>query len=510
MTRAELDKAFDEAAKRKSAALAVNDGATVVDASKEILRLARDIAALVNAAGKPQKPTADQDAALFWAAYHPVKFAAPGQGAAALVAFADEAERLAAFGHAFTPKERKIVDGLPFAGVEELFLRWKKRIEDDGYADHPETNVKILFDWYRAHPDAAVPEAFIDFLAAHLACDRHWFPFYYGELLTRLGRGAEQEPPRVRDVREKPTDFRRWMALADCYAAVPRRIVACLAKALRCTLLPAEEAPQIRAALEARLRAALELEGRPVPAVFDDAFLAKAAASAEAFLVSSVPVVPGVYENERRAKDGQKLAVIWYRNGMNVRVCVLRPTTPELQRLKRGASVDLRMTKRGDVDEVIAVAPARRPAWDGWEPFRAVVAHVDRKAGESTLALDEKGTTATLVWKKWPGLEKLAAGRQVFVRSVVRHAGEPAEIVSLAPAPDEAVLPFVHHFEGKMRRALGAKFGFCGDVYVPGELAVRFMDGNPVSGLAVARLDRKRNRLEWSAVRFDKDAFYAS
>src|SRR5574344_1026149 len=106
MTRVELDKAFDEAVKRKSAALATDDGMTVISASAEILRLAREIVALKNAAGKPHKLTPDQDAALFWAAYHPVKFAPPGQGAAALVAFADEAERIAALGHVFTPKEQ--------------------------------------------------------------------------------------------------------------------------------------------------------------------------------------------------------------------------------------------------------------------------------------------------------------------------------------------------------------------------------------------------------------------
>ena len=353
MSRADLDAAFSAAVKRKSAAISSSDAAAVISASSDILRIAREILAGKSSSGKPARLTDDESAALFWAAYHPVKFAPAGKGAEAMVRFADEVKWLESIGYAFSPKERKIVDDLPFSGVPELFRRWVDEQIASGFRPDPVAGVKTAFAWYRDRPAEAVPDAFVDFLAENLDFDRHWFPFYYGEVLSRLGRGAETARDREREAKEKPTDFRRWIALAECYAAVPRRIVACLAKALTCTILPADRAPAIRASLEKRLRAAGRLIGRPAPMKLDAAALERLAAPTHEFLVANVPVTKGVLSDVRLSRDGKKLAVIAYQKPTGEQAALTVPMPPELERAPRGAQLRLRIVRHGDQDKII-------------------------------------------------------------------------------------------------------------------------------------------------------------
>jgi len=365
MSRVELDALFADAVKRKSAAISASDASAVIAASSDILRLAREILAGTAASGKPARLTDDQSAALFWAAYHPVKFAPAGKGAEAMVRFADEVKWLQSIGYAFSPKERKIVDELPFCGVPELFRRWIDEQIACRFKPDPVAGAKTVFSWYRDRPAEAVPEQFVDFLAENLDFDRQWFPFYYGELLSRLGRGAERTRDREREAKEKPTDFRRWIALAECYAAVPRRIVACMAKALTCTILPADKAPTIRASLEKRLRAASRLIGRPAPMKLDSAALERLAAPTHEFLVSNVPVTKGAFSGVRFSRDGKRLAEITYTGRTGEQVSTTVPMPPELERMPRGAQLRLRIVRHGDLDKIIdfgvkAVPSARR------------------------------------------------------------------------------------------------------------------------------------------------------
>ncbi len=353
MTRVELDGMFADAVRRKSAAISASDASGVIAASAEILRVAREILAGKSSSGKPARLTDDQSAALFWAAYHPVKFAPAGKGAEAMVRFADEVKWLESIGYAFSPKERKIVDELPFCGVPELFHRWTQEQISCGFRPDPSVGVRTVFTWYRDRPSEKVPESFVDYLAENLDFDRQWFPFYYGEMLSRLGRGAEGVREREREAKEKPTDFRRWMALAECYAAVPRRMVACLAKALTCTILPAERAPAIRASLERRLRAAAKLDGRTAPARLDAAALETLAAPTREFLVSNVPVTKGVLSGTRLSRDGKRLVEITYEGRDGSPVTVTLPMPRELERMPRGAQLRLRIVRHGDADKII-------------------------------------------------------------------------------------------------------------------------------------------------------------
>ena len=353
MTRVELDGLFADAVRRKSAALSASDASGVIESSTEILRLAKEILAGKSSSGKPARLTDDESAALFWAAYHPVKFAPSGKGAEAMVGFADEVKWLESIGYEFSPKERKIVDELPFCGVPELFRRWADAQVASGFRPDPAAGARTVFAWYRDRPSEKVPEAFVDFLAENLDFDRQWFPFYYGEMLSRLGRGAEGVREREREAKEKPTDFRRWMALAECYAAVPRRMVACLAKALTCTILPADRAPAIRASLERRLRAAAKLDGRTAPARLDASALERLAAPTREFLVSNVPVTKGVFSGTRLSRDGKRLAEITYTGRDGAPVTVTLPMPQELERMPRGAQLRLRIVRHGDSDKII-------------------------------------------------------------------------------------------------------------------------------------------------------------
>jgi len=353
MSRAELDGRFAAAVKRKSEALSSSDAREVIAASADILSIAREILEGTSQSGKPARLTDGESEALFWAAYHPVKFAPAGKGAEAMVRFADEVKWLESTGYRFSPKERRIVDELPFCGVPELFRRWIDERLACGFAPDPVAGARTVFSWYRDRPAEEVPQKFVDFLAENLDLDRQWFPFYYGELLSRMGRGSERTQEREREAREKPTDFRRWMALAECYAAVPRRIVACLAKALTCTILPADKAPDIRASLERRLRSAARLIGRPAPAKLDQAALARLAAPTHEFLVSSIPVTKGVLAGTRLSRDGKKLAEVSYAGRAGERVSAVVPMPPELEGLPRGAELRLRIVRHGDLDRII-------------------------------------------------------------------------------------------------------------------------------------------------------------
>ena len=353
MSRPDLDAEFAQAVRRKSAAISASDAAAVVSASADILRIAREILSGKSSSGKPARLTDDESAALFWAAYHPVKFAPAGKGSEAMVRFADDVKWLESIGYAFSPKERRIVDELPFCGVPELFRRWVDGQIACGFSPDPVAGVKTAFAWYRDRPAEAIPEKFVDFLAENLDFDRQWFPFYYGEVLSRLGRGAETTQARARDAKEKPTDFRRWIALAECYAAVPRRIVACLAKALTCTILPADKAPAIRASLERRLRAAAKLIGRPAPMKLDAAALERLAAPTREFLVANVPVTKGVFSGTRLSRDGKRLAVITYQNGAGEQATLTVPMPRELEGAQRGAQLRLRIVRHGEQDKII-------------------------------------------------------------------------------------------------------------------------------------------------------------
>ena len=353
MGRAELDAAFAAAARRKSAAIAASDAKTVREASAEMLSVAREILSGTSSSGKPARLTDEENAALFWAAYHPVKFAPAGKGAEAMIRFADEVEWLRSIGFGFSPKERRIVDDLPFCGVPELFRRWVDGQIACGFGDDPVAGVRTVFMWYRDRPSERIPESFVDFLAENLDRDRQWFPFYYGETLSRLGRGAERTRGLEAEAKEKPTDFRRWTALAECYASIPRRIVACLAKALTCTILPAEEEPRIRASLERRLRAAARLIGRPAPQTLDRKALERLAEPTREFLLSNVPVTDGELAGVRIARDGKRLAEIAYAGPDGKKVAQVVPMTPALERLPRGARLRLRIVRHGGSDRII-------------------------------------------------------------------------------------------------------------------------------------------------------------
>lgn len=353
MSRAELDAEFADAVRRKSAAISSSDSAAVIAASADLLRIAREILAGKSSSGRPARLADDQSAALFWAAYHPVKYAPAGKGAEAMIRFADEVEWLRSIGYEFSQKERRIVDELPFCGVPELFRRWLDGQIESGFHPDPVAGARTVFSWYRDRPSEAVSERFVDFLAENLDCDRQWFPFYYGEMLSRLGRGAERTRDREREAKEKPTDFRRWIALAECYAAVPRRIVACLAKALTCTILPADEAPAIRASLERRLRAAGRLIGRPAPRDLDAKALERLAAPTHEFLISNVPVTKGVFSGVRMSRDGKRLAEITYTGRAGEPVTLTVPMPRELERTPRGAQLRLRIVRHGEADKII-------------------------------------------------------------------------------------------------------------------------------------------------------------
>ena len=342
MSRADLDAEFAATVRRKSEAISASDAPAVVSASADILRIAREILAGKTSSGKPARLSDEQSAALFWAAYHPVKFAPAGKGAEAMVRFADDVRWLKSIGYGFSQKESRIVEDLPFCGVPELFRRWVDEQLASGFMPDPVAGVRTVFAWYRDRPSESVPEPFIDFLAENMDYDRQWFPFYYGEM---------QE--REREAKEKPTDFRRWIALAECYAAVPRRIVACLAKALTCTILPADKAPLIRQSLEKRLRAAARLIGRPAPAKLDAAALERLAAPTHEFLVANVPVTKGVLAGTRVSRDGKRLAEISYIGRTGERTTLTVPMPPELERMPRGAQLRLRIVRHGEKDKII-------------------------------------------------------------------------------------------------------------------------------------------------------------
>ena len=368
MTRPELDAAFADALARKSSALTAQDGDTIRAASAEILELARAILSRPSASGRPSHLLPAQMEALFWAAYHPVRFAPAGMDEASRIAFADNVAWLESIGYVFSPKERKIVDELPFCGVPELFRRWVMARLADGFSPDPRLGVKTAFAWYRDHPRDEVPEELVRYLAEHLDLDRRDFPFYYGKLLSRLGRGAGRAGECARSAKEKPSDFRRWVALAETQVAVPRRIVACLAKALTCTILPADEAPRIRASLERRLRAAANLIGRPAPARLDAQALARLAEPTRSFLIANVPVTKGVLRGVKVAKDGRRLAEIAYVDATGRDAVLTVPLSPELARLQSGAELRMRLVRHGEVDRLVDLtapvppSPRRKPS----------------------------------------------------------------------------------------------------------------------------------------------------
>lgn len=433
------------------------------------------------------------------------------------------------------------------------FVRWwdlahlrpedhERKAAPDGERAYPSLVERLLTALYRsvcAHrrvEEAAWVEGLLASHAERFA-DNEWLPYYRSKLHVLAGDLEAARRLALPVVRAKASEAWAWAALAGtCGHEEAALRQACLARALlgrktRESALVAvrEELGQLleaggdaeaahreyELAARARLEAGWPLspglrkllgpswvpEGPPPRPARE--LYAELAGPAEALLVADLPWVDGVVLRLQPAKGRYEARLLFgcLRDGRHEVVAGPPRLLDACGGEAPGTPVRLRLLERSKRSRVAACSPREGEPWDIYPERTGIVAHVNAAKAVTHVAF-EPPEFCLLPHDRFPVAISGGPGSWLALR--VRRDEARGRWVPLAVRPTEPPpLPsFWRPYRGRLTVHASGRFGWVGDVHVPGTLLASgaLVRGQLIEGVAIEWLDERRSRVGLRAV----------
>lgn len=416
----------------------------------------------------------------------------------------------------------------------------------DGARDYPGCVARVIKAIYRTsdqEKDADLLVWATGFVGEHFEKfpEEEWFPYYYGKLLLRSGGNLEARNKVIPIVRRKRSEFWVWSCLAETFIHDdPHLWLACLCRAMQCRVKDDSFRVNVHEKLgqllceqkqfaEARYEYAACLAIRrgknwslsdtltrieqaewyvKAPILQNNQQLYKKyAGDADAIIMADLPEMRGVVSGFQPGSENKpaRTFIAWRDEGM-VRECPVKTKQfAELNDLKEGAPVYIRLDPDAKLQRVVSLRARDGRVWDIYPSRPGVVVQVNQKKRLSVLAIGEKDVVI-VHHDSFPDAAIFRPGSvfQLGLRHDNRHNVWRPLYVSASGQRIET--SWCRRYEGELDKREDQSFGFVRpDIFCSPDLieGTGVTDGQRVKGMAVMEFNKKKGKYGWRALTLD-------
>lgn len=412
---------------------------------------------------------------------------------------------------------------------------WCRQVSGENQFDSlAEQTIRGIAKTFEDEEDRDAATITAEFLLSNVAKypDQEWFEYYAGQALLWLGRPDEARKRLLPVLRAKSSEFWAWHVLARTFSPGDKHRLPCLCKALACPVKGPEFLLNVRVDMAEELAssgyhdlARQELQcvvdtrqahGWPVrgrlqkllaaswfatasPREDRDAY-AKWAEDAQEALTEDLPwlkailAVPHLLLGKEQ-RPGSLIDVADEASRI-LTIPVRKKGFPELDALKPGCPLDVRLALSGEHPRIVAIRSRSGQAWDVLSPVDAIIEHASIDRGVTMLMLAD-GRIARAFHSDVEDAAQMPSGAFVICRVVDDRDLARVRWIAAAPHPLQSSHWRAYSGEFKPREKGG---GHVANVFIPARMISGFTAGGPVSGVAIQRTDRDTHRSWWEAL----------